>query len=623
QQLSELCTLLVDDLYGQLSSRVFSVLARYGRLSIRGLVRYSDLSPRDLKHGLAVLIQQHLVLHHTGIDDTHYEPDWKHAYALVRSGKVIKFIEDRLGASAGGVAANLLLLGHAKINDLAEAYGVAQKHDSAIDLEAHHINGTGLQNGTDINDGAAVKPQNHVNSREDLHRILQQLLDAGFVTPIRVRHFQPDADQHVDAMRIAKYRKFPNQEVKGAKMEKAVASEAWVVRRKFRDEPDRRATEDTINQPRKRMKAGNRLPLVNGIGGTPGPADSRVVSLDDDLVIGVNQSKCDVALRTQALVDLCQRYLGDITAKVYEALLRELEKKVDHCYDPFVLFEDVDEERDSFPAVICRDALQHIDPDLDLESGIGRPGGQTNGVKHEEGDLDEEEEEEEDLKLTNGGNHVNGGGNIQGRLKLVKAHAEILAADPRKFVTWVSSRGGGEYKVDVRRLCDILVQTQIETTVSARWGPIATRLVRILNGKGKLDEKQVSNLAMLRSKEVRAALTNMQEAGFVDTQEVPKDATRQPSRTMYFWFYDQDRVRQLILMDTYKGMSRLMQRIKVERSKVQAVIDKAERTDVVGNEDRYLTGTEKQALRGWRDSEEKLLTQLARQDDLVAVFRDF
>ena len=92
---------------------------------------------------------------------------------------------------------------------------------------------------------------------------------------------------------------------------------------------------------------------------------------------------------------------------------------------------------------------------------------------------------------------------------------------------------------------------------------------------------------------------------------------------MYLWFYDQQRCRQLLLTDTYKAMARILQRIKVERAKVQTVIDKAERTDVVGHEEQYLSKMERQALRDWSQTEEKLLIQLGRQDNLVATLRDF
>jgi len=115
----------------------------------------------------------------------------------------------------------------------------------------------------------------------------------------------------------------------------------------------------------------------------------------------------------------------------------------------------------------------------------------------------------------------------------------------------------------------------------------------------------------------------MQEAGYVDTQEIPRDNSRQPSRTIYLWFYDQDRMRKLVLNDVYKAMSRLLQRIKVERERVHTVIEKAERLDVRGHEDKYLTKVEREALWAWRECEEKLLVQLSRQDDLVALLRDF
>lgn len=70
-------------------------------------------------------------------------------------------------------------------------------------------------------------------------------------------------------------------------------------------------------------------------------------------------------------------------------------------------------------------------------------------------------------------------------------------------------------------------------------------------------------------------------------------------------------------------MARLIQRANVEKEKIQPLLDKAERTDVVGNEDRYLSAKERQTLRIWRSTEEKLLTQLGRQDDLVAILRDY
>ncbi|KAL0260408.1 RNA polymerase III subunit C82 [Diplodia seriata] len=605
-----------------MAERVFSILAKFGRLTIRGVLKYSDLTTRDIKHGLAVLIQQNLVLHYTTEGEVFYEPHWGEAYALVRAGKIVKMVEDRFGESAGGLVSNLLLLGHAGISDLADAYGVSSK-TGGVDSESLHVNGNGIVNGDDASAGAD-RTQVHIKTLDDLHRILRQLLDAGFIIPARRRHFYPTSDLRNEAERIVKANVFGGQ-VKGKQVAE-MEVEVNKLLKKWRDEEEdeevqaggvsagmKRGREDNNLQARKRVKINARLP-----NGSNSMAAANVIPLDDDLVVAVSQDKCTVALRTEQLVDYASRYLGETTSKVYEALLRQMERKVHRCNDPFDQAPSEDDEADSLPSVTAREVLDILDPDLDLAAGIGNQDAQTNGDTLDSAD-------EDDTSMTNGTARTNGTSPAApgGRLNLVKLHCSLLFEDPRRFVRWVGSRGGGEYKVDFRPLTLSLIQHELEATVLSRWGPLAARIIRILHAKGKLDEKQVSTTGLMRTKEIRAALTAMQEAGVVETQEVPKDNTRAPSRTMYFWFFDQDRCRQLVLTDTYKAMARILQRIKVERAKVQSVIDKAERSDVVGNEDRFLTETEKRALRTWREGEEKLLVQLERQDNLVAILRDF
>jgi DNA-directed RNA polymerase III subunit RPC3 len=115
----------------------------------------------------------------------------------------------------------------------------------------------------------------------------------------------------------------------------------------------------------------------------------------------------------------------------------------------------------------------------------------------------------------------------------------------------------------------------------------------------------------------------MQAGGFVDLQEVPKDAQRQPSKTIFLWYFDPDRVCSSVLEDTYKAMSRTLQRIKFERNLRRDFLDKTERSDVKGNEERWLSEGELEQLQRWRDMEAILLGVVSRLDDMVAVFRDF
>ena len=202
--------------------------------------------------------------------------------------------------------------------------------------------------------------------------------------------------------------------------------------------------------------------------------------------------------------------------------------------------------------------------------------------------------------------------------ELIDEHLQLLAEDPRKFVTRTGSRGGGEWTVNFANLNDLLAQFEIENYVTACYGNSATRIVRILHDKGKLDEKKLGDFALLRPRDLRATLSALQASGIVDVQSVPKDASRQTSKSIFLWFFDQDRCRRLILADVYQSMARLLQRAKFEEKQYQSVLEKAERTDVKGNEDQYLSSGERLALDTWKDIEGKLLAHLWRLDDLVS-----
>ena len=106
--------------------------------------------------------------------------------------------------------------------------------------------------------------------------------------------------------------------------------------------------------------------------------------------------------------------------------------------------------------------------------------------------------------------------------------------------------------------------------------------------------------------------------------ELPVEVERREAKhSLHLIWYDRQRAREKLLHDTYKGMIRILQRIAFEKSKVQVALSKAERSDVVGKESTYLSRDELAQLNEWKATEEKLLLQLEREDDLVAVLRDF
>ena len=202
----------------------------------------------------------------------------------------------------------------------------------------------------------------------------------------------------------------------------------------------------------------------------------------------------------------------------------------------------------------------------------------------------------------------------------VLAQLHVLADDPQAFVHY--DKHFKTWSVDHNRLVRLLVQFELERTINARFGPTATRMIRILHEKGKLEEKQIGQSGLIQQKELRTVLAMMQESEYLDDQEVPRDNSRQPSRNIYLWSYDQDHTRRVVIERIYKTMSRLLQRYDFEKQGISGVLDKASRTDVEGHEDEFLTAVEHEGLAKWMGKAEKLSIQLSRLDELVLLFRD-
>ncbi len=91
-------------------------------------------------------------------------------------------VEGRFGGAARDVMENLLLLGHTKVADLTEAYQSKQKTN---------INGNGHST-----KGANDQSKYSVTSTGQLHTILTELLQVGYLEPVSERMFHSPTDTY-------------------------------------------------------------------------------------------------------------------------------------------------------------------------------------------------------------------------------------------------------------------------------------------------------------------------------------------------------------------------------------------------------------------------------------------
>ena len=92
-----------------------------------------------------------------------------------------------------------------------------------------------------------------------------------------------------------------------------------------------------------------------------------------------------------------------------------------------------------------------------------------------------------------------------------------------------------EFSLFPRRLVAFMQRKIAEEFVFERYGEKSTRIFRLLLDKGQLDQKLVSELALIPMKHVRAMLYRMMQDGVVKLQEIAKRADRTPQNTYFMW----------------------------------------------------------------------------------------
>jgi DNA-directed RNA polymerase III subunit RPC3 len=284
--------------------------------------------------------------------------------------------------------------------------------------------------------------------------------------------------------------------------------------------------------------------------------------MQNNMSIGVNLAKCVVAMRSDILVQHAKHYLGYITAEVYRALLTALESKVRSVREDLVHYEDEDEEEEAQPVASVMEVAEFVDPHLDLAAGIngaksdlpnGGPKAKKKGVIEYDNDFTDIGIKNEPGSDDEGSNGYSSMRNKNRRLDLVEQHLKLLEEHDKEFCRRPGAAGQSEWRVNFPVLGKILLNTEIDTTIDRRFGPAAVRVARMLRQEGRLEEKGVAQKCLKHAKEIRGILAQMQAAGFLESQEVPKDQYRQPTRSLYLWFFDEKKVAQLVLHQPTKA----------------------------------------------------------------------
>lgn len=532
-----------------------------------------------------MLAQAGLICHHTTSEGrTSYEANPRNAYYLIRSGRVIETVQNRYGNAAASIVTQLLLLGHASIGQLKKSSRTS--YDS-VQIQHQAIN----------------------DDEAELENALRTLCKHGLVCRLRQAYFRPEADTRQLAEEKVDSRPLVSN-AKGTKLKEEIANKIEEEVEKEADShisllswgsnstaPQKRKVSDLDERP----PDPKRLKMTNGFTNheanfDPTPSmDDGTNSFNESLVVRLNHARFAALFRNSRLLTLVSDIYGRDVSQTYEAVLKQLELDLSDAMEEASLGP----ENERSPVVSshvdeCRLAYDLACPETNNEPSGSQSttiNGYVNGIIH---------------RLT----------------PETRSQLGILCEQPYTFLSH-SSEYPDKNVIDYTDLSIHLRNAEIFRIITSRFDKYAVRIIRVLIDKGKIDERYLQEIVLMPPKELRQNLAMLKQAGFLELQEVPREAQRQPSRTMYLWFYDPDRVRKMLIEDTYKCMARCFQRMKVEKEKVKPTIEKSERSDVRGKEEKLLAKAELEVLKRWRRKEEWLLGEVGRLDELIFVLRDF
>ncbi|KAG5651277.1 hypothetical protein H0H81_009220 [Sphagnurus paluster] len=187
------------------------------------------------------------------------------------------------------------------------------------------------------------------------------------------------------------------------------------------------------------------------------------------------------------------------------------------------------------------------------------------------------------------------------------------------FVSFSSSKVQVEFEIIGRRLR----RRVLESVTRERHGIGGVRILRLLLDTGKMDEKQISKIVMMAPKDVRPLLAALTADSLISTQEVPKSADRNPTRTFYLWYVDPRKAYSVILGNLYKTLYNIGMRRHAEdgTSEVKAVLEKRERSDV-SQDENLLSRLERDILKEWEEKKGKLTVLEMRVEETVFILKD-
>jgi hypothetical protein len=176
-----------------------------------------------------------------------------------RYGKLARMVDQRLGSAAVEVFMKMATLGHTRISDVVEAFGLTQTTTNGAENHTKQSSSEPLVNGTSTESEKPSKPELTVKSLAHVHYVVYQLLKSGFLSVVSEHDYRSWTEIEEEATTLINS-SYSQSKPKG---KDKVQAEQRIdqLKREWRDEAFNEV--DDSDRPLKRRKLDG--PLSNGV----------------------------------------------------------------------------------------------------------------------------------------------------------------------------------------------------------------------------------------------------------------------------------------------------------------------------------------------------------------------
>lgn len=211
-------------------------------------------------------------------------------------------------------------------------------------------------------------------------------------------------------------------------------------------------------------------------------------------------------------------------------------------------------------------------------------------------------------------------------MERIRMALHMMCAESVGFIS-KQTDSGSQYVMNLSKIIEAARKYELEGIVLQRYGKETCRVFRLLCMKGQLEQKQISDIALVALTETRELLYRLLKEEYLQLQEVSKAADHAPSKTIYLWRVNYPCVVEHVLEDMFRAASNVGSRLAHELQQEQEVLDvlKQYHHSKTSKDapNVTLTQTQHEQVKRIRRIAAVLEASLLKLDDSIMLFNDF